>query len=337
MSCASLQLGAATAVGMFDVLGTWGVTFLRLTVAGLILFVLARPAIRAWGRGDWRAVVFFSLMMAGMNGFFYASLEFIPMSVAVAVEFTGPLIFSALTSRRRGDLVWVAMASAGMVVLGAEATSGRADIDLTGVLLALIAGVFWVGYIVGSAAVGARISGAGGLAVSMVIGGLLLAPVGGSAFGQVSLDPWLTVPVVVTALLGSVVPYTLEMAALRRLPGAVFSVLLSLEPAFAAAAGFLLLGQEVTGLRVVTIALVMTASVGITWSAHTAQAAQLAESAGRVESAESAEAAEGAENVESADAEASGASDAQVTPQVSEWAQSTRQTRRHRRLRQMLP
>lgn len=279
MSCASLQFGAATAIGMFDSLGTWGVTFLRLTVAGLLLMILARPAIRAWSRGDWRAVLMLAVMMAGMNGFFYASLAHIPISVAVAVEFTGPLIFSALTSRRRGDLAWVALAAAGMVVLGAEAMSGRADIGLQGIVLALIAGGFWVGYIVSSAALGARMSGTGGLAVSMVIGGLLLAPVGGSALGGVALDPWLVVPIVVTALLGSVIPYSLELAALRRLPGAVFSILLSLEPAFAAAAGYVMLGQEVTSMRVVTIALVISASVGITWSAHSAAAQDAARDA----------------------------------------------------------
>ena len=276
MSCASLQFGAATAITMFDALGTWGVTFLRLTVAGLLLAIMSRPAIRAWSRGDWRAVLLLAGAMAGMNGFFYASLAHIPISVAVAVEFTGPLIFSALTSRRRGDLLWVGFASAGMVVLAAEAMSGRADIGLQGILLALVAGGFWVAYIVCSANLGARMSGTGGLAMSMVIGGLMLAPFGGSAVNGVALDPWLVVPIVVTALLGSVIPYSLEMAALRRLPGAVFSILLSLEPALAAAAGYVTLGQEVTSMRVITIVLVISASAGITWSAHSAAAREAA-------------------------------------------------------------
>lgn len=266
-SCASLQFGAATAVGLFDSLGTWGVTFLRLTVAGVLLTLVARPAVRAWNRGDWRAVVFFALMMAGMNGFFYASLDRIPMSAAVAVEFTGPLVYAGLTSRHRGDLVWVGLAAAGMVVLGGEALTG-ADLDPVGLLLALVAGVFWVGYIAGSAAVGRRIPGTGGLGVAMLLGGLLLAPVGGAAVDGVSADPWLLVPAVVTALMASVIPYSLELAALRQLPQAVFSVLISLEPAFAALAGYLLLGQEMTVLRAVTIVLVISASVGITWSAH---------------------------------------------------------------------
>ena len=278
-SCASLQFGAATAVSLFDSLGTWGVTFLRLTVAGVILLVVARPALRAWKAGDWRAVAFFAVMMAGMNGFFYASLAFIPMSAAVAIEFTGPLIFSALTSRRRGDLVWVALATAGMVVLAVETLSGKADLAAEGVVFALVAGMFWVGYIVGSAAVGRRIPGTGGLAVAMVLGGAMLAPFGGPAVEGIAVEPWLVVPVVVTALLGSVIPYTLELAALRQLPGAVFSVLISLEPAFAALAGFLLLGQDLTAMRAVTIVLVIAASAGITWSAHTAQLRQAGQAA----------------------------------------------------------
>lgn len=266
-SCASLQFGAATAVGLFDTLGTWGVTFLRLTIAGALLLVVARPALRAWNAGDWRAVAFFAVMMAGMNGFFYASLDRIPMSAAVAVEFIGPLVYAGLTSRRRGDLVWVGLAAAGMAVLGFEALSDAA-LDPVGMLLALIAGVFWVGYIVGSAAVGRRIPGTGGLAVAMLLGGLMLAPVGRAGVEGVTADPWLIVPAVVTALMASVIPYSLELAALRRLPSAVFSVLISLEPAFAALAGFVLLDQEMTPLRAVTIVLVISASVGITWSAQ---------------------------------------------------------------------
>lgn len=266
-ACASLQFGAATAVGLFDSLGTWGVTFLRLVIAGTLLMIVARPALRAWNRGDWRAVVFFAVMMAGMNGFFYASLDLIPMSAAVAIEFTGPLVYAALTSRHRGDLVWIGLAAVGMGVLGVEALTGAA-LDPAGMLLALIAGLFWVGYIMGSADVGRRIPGTGGLAVAMLLGGLLLAPVGRAGVEGVVADPWLLAAAVATALMASIIPYSLELAALRRLPAAVFSVLISLEPAFAALAGFMLLDQEMTVLRGVTVALVITASVGITWSAH---------------------------------------------------------------------
>lgn len=275
-SCASLQFGAATAVGLFDDLGTWGVTLLRLGIGGLVLLVVARPAVRSWRSGQWRSVLAFAVAMALMNGFYYAAIGRIPLSAAVALEFTGPLVFSALTSKNRRDLVWVACAAAGMVVLGAESVVGGADLDPLGVVFALVAGVFWVGYIVFSGQVGQKIPGTGGLAVAMVLGAVLLTPVGahgafaGVAGGDGGLvaQPGLFWFAAVTSLLASVLPYTLELVALRRISGAVFSILVSLEPAFAAAAGFVILDQDLTAWRVVTILLVICASAGITWSQH---------------------------------------------------------------------
>lgn len=275
-SCASLQFGAATAVRLFDDLGTWGVTLLRLGIGGLVLLVAARPAVRSWKAGQWRSVVLFAATMALMNGFYYAAIGRIPLSAAVALEFTGPLAYSALTSRHRKDLVWVGTAAAGMLVLGAESVVGGADLDPVGVVLALLAGVFWVGYIIYSVQVGQRIPGTGGLAVAMLLGAVMLAPVGAhGAFagmpgggGGILHQPELLGFAAVTSLLASVLPYTLELVALRRIPGAVFSILVSLEPAFAAAAGLILLDQPLTGYRAVTILLVICASVGITWSQH---------------------------------------------------------------------
>lgn len=273
-SCASLQFGGATAVHLFGDLGTWGVTFLRLGIGGLVLIAFSRPAIRAWKTGEWRSIVFFAITMALMNGFYYAAIGRIPLSAAVALEFTGPLVFSALTSRYRRDLIWVGVAAAGMVVLGAESIIGGADLDPIGICFALIAGVFWVGYIVFSAKVGQRIRGTGGLAVAMLLGTAMLAPVGahGAFYGMpdgtggLLQQPGLLWFAVVTSLLASVLPYTLELMALRRISGAVFSILVSSEPAFAALAGWLLLDQPLTSYRVVAIALVICASAGITWS-----------------------------------------------------------------------
>lgn len=273
-SCASLQFGAATAVHLFGDFGTWGVAFLRLGIGGLVLLAFSRPAIRAWRAGEWRSIVFFAITMALMNGFYYAAIGRIPLSAAVALEFTGPLVFSALTSRYRRDLIWVGVAAAGMVVLGGESIFGGADLDLVGVFFALFAGVFWVGYIIFSAKVGQRIRGTGGLAVAMLLGAVVLAPVGvqGAFYGVSSGDggllqqPELLWFAALTSLLASVLPYTLELMALRRISGAVFGILVSLEPAFAALAGLLLLDQPLTGYRAVTIVLVICASVGITWS-----------------------------------------------------------------------
>ncbi len=275
-SCASLQFGAATAVSLFDDLGTWGVTLLRLGIGGLILATVSRPAVRAWKRGDWRSVILFAVTMALMNGFYYAAIGRIPLSAAVALEFTGPLVFSALTSKNRRDLIWVGFATAGMVVLGAESVLDGAELDPVGVLFALVAGGFWVGYIIYCGQVGAKIPRTGGLAVAMVLGAVLLAPVGAhGAFVGVSggdggliSQPGLFWFAAGTSLLASVLPYTLELIALRQISGAIFSILVSLEPAFAAAAGLILLDQQLTGYRAVTIVLVICASAGITWSQH---------------------------------------------------------------------
>lgn len=295
-SCASLQFGAATAVPLFDDLGTWGVTLLRLGIGGLVLLAVSRPAVRSWKAGQWRSVLGFAVAMALMNGFYYAAIARIPLSAAVALEFTGPLVFSALTSRNRRDLVWVALAGAGMAVLGAESAVGGASLDLTGVLLALVSGVFWVGYIIYSGQVGQRVPGAGGLAVSMFLGAVLLAPVGahgafaGVAGGDGGLlqQPGLFWFAAITSLLASVVPYSLELVALRRISGPVFSILVSLEPAFAAAAGFIVLNQPLTGWRVMTIALVICASAGITWSQSRYRASVAGEAAAAADAAETA-------------------------------------------------
>lgn len=265
-SCASLQFGAATAVGLFDDLGTWGVTLLRLGIGGLVLLAVSRPAIRRWTKGQWRSVVCFAVAMALMNGFYYAAIDLIPLSAAVALEFTGPLVYSAVTSRRRSDLIWVGCAAAGMIVLGGEAVAGGDGLDPLGVVYALVAGLFWVGYIIFSGQVGQKIPGTGGLAMAMLLGAVVIVPVGGGEAAGIIDHPDLIGFAVVTSLLASVLPYTLELAALRRLPGSVFSVLVSLEPAFAAAAGLILLDQQLTGWRAVTIVLVISASAGITWS-----------------------------------------------------------------------
>lgn len=265
-SCMSLQLGASVAATLFPVLGAWGVTSLRMTVAAVVLLVLVRPRFTRWSRDQWQAVVLFGLALAGMNGFFYAAIARIPLSAAVSIEFLGPLVLAAVTSRKGTDFLWVLLALAGMAVLGAESLTSTA-MDPLGALFALIAGAFWAYYVLTSARVGQAVPGAGGLAVALAVASVVLAPVGGArAVGALS-DPRLLGLAVLTGLLASVIPYSLELAALRRVPSNVFSILLSLEPAFAALFGWLLLAQPIGPLRVVTVLLVISASVGTTLSA----------------------------------------------------------------------
>ncbi len=263
-SCLSLPFGAAVAAQLFPVLGPWGVTSLRVAIAAILLVVIVRPKPRKWTRPQWLAAVLFGVSLAAMNGFFYAAIDRIPLGPAVAIEFLGPLVLAAVLTRRLGDFAWVGVALLGMVVLGIDGLIGAEPLDPLGVVFILIAAGFWVMYIRMSARVGALIPGSSGLAMGLLVAAVLLIPVGIPAASTVAMDPQLLLLAAITAVLSSVIPYSFELAALRRLPQRVFGVLLSLEPAFATLAGWLILGQDATPLRLLAIALVIAASVGTT-------------------------------------------------------------------------
>lgn len=263
-SCLSLPFGAAVAAQLFPVLGPWGVTSLRVAIAAVLLVVIVRPRPRKWTRPQWLAAVLFGVSLAAMNGFFYAAIDRIPLGPAVAIEFLGPLVLAAVLTRKLADFTWVGVALLGMVVLGIDGLIGAEPLDPLGVVFILIAAGFWAMYIRMSARVGALIPGSSGLAMGLVVAAVLLIPVGIPAASTVAMDPQLLLLAAITAVLSSVIPYSFELAALRRLPQRVFGVLLSLEPAFATLAGWLILGQDATPLRLLAIALVIAASVGTT-------------------------------------------------------------------------
>ncbi|MBB3083694.1 EamA family transporter [Geodermatophilus sabuli] len=264
-SCISLQVGAASAAQLFPTMGSAGVTLLRLLVAAAVLLIATRPHLRRWTWRQWMAVVAFGLCLAGMNASFYAAIARIPLGAAVTIEFLGPLVLAAVLSRRMRDLGWVLLAAAGVVLLGLAAHAGAGSgLDRIGVAFALLAGVFWAGYILTSARVGAAVPGQGGLAVALAVGSLALVPVGAAGAAAAIGRPDLLLLGAVTGLLASVVPYTLELSALRRLTPSVFGVLLSLEPAIAALAGWLLLDQPLGAREAAAVALVVLASIGST-------------------------------------------------------------------------
>ena len=263
-SCLSLPFGAAVAAQLFPVLGPWGVTSLRVAIAAVLLLVIARPRPARWTRTQWIAAALFGLSLAGMNGFFYAAIDRIPLGPAVAIEFLGPLVLAAVLTRRLTDAAWVAVALLGIVLLGVDGLIGAEPLDPIGLVLILIAAAFWAMYIRMSARVGTLIPGSGGLAVGLAVAAVLLIPVGVPAAVTVVGDMQLLLLAAITAVLSSVIPYSFELAALRRLPQRVFGVLLSLEPAFATLAGWLILGQNATPLRMLAIALVVIASIGTT-------------------------------------------------------------------------
>lgn len=266
----SIQFGAAFAVTLFEALGAGGATLLRLGWASLILVVLWRPRLRGQPAGALSTALQFGLALGLMNWSFYEAIERIPLGVAVTLEFVGPLGVAVFGSRRPRDLVWVALAAAGILLLGEAAAGGR--LDVAGVALALFAGTCWAAYIVLGARTGAALAGGRGLAIAMVVAALVALPAGVLQAGSRLLEPELLAAGLVVALASSVIPYSLELEVLRRLPAAVFGVLMSLEPALAALAGFLVLGQQLGAVEVVAIGLVVLASAGAARSARTAPA-----------------------------------------------------------------
>jgi inner membrane transporter RhtA len=262
---ASVQTGSAVARTLFGDLGATGVTLLRLGIASVTLLVVLRPALRTWSGASWRAAAVLGLVMASMNTAFYLSLRTVPLGVAVTVEFIGPLTLALVQTRRLLDLLWAVLAALGVVLLGADHTSG---IPLTGLLLALTAGSFWAGYILASARLGRLLPGIDGLSVALGVGALLVLPFGiRGASAALGHPTWLLTAALV-ALLSSIIPYGLELTALRRLPTRVFGILMSAEPAAAAIAGFVVLGQHLHPRQVVALLLVSTASVGVTVARH---------------------------------------------------------------------
>ncbi|CAL9495250.1 Threonine_homoserine exporter RhtA [Streptomyces sp. enrichment culture] len=255
----SVQFGGALAVTLMPRAGALGVVTLRLLVAALVLMVLCRPKLRGHSRTDWGTVIVFGIAMAAMNGLFYQSVARIPLGPAVTLEVLGPLALSVLASRRAVNIVWAALALAGVFLLGG---GNFGSLDPLGVAFALGAGAMWAAYIVFSARTGRRFPQADGLALAMAVAAVLFLPLGVIESGAKLLDPTVLALGAGVAVLSSVLPYTLELLALRRLPASTFAVLMSLEPALAAAAGFLVLGQALAPTEAAAIALVIAASMG---------------------------------------------------------------------------
>jgi inner membrane transporter RhtA len=253
-----VQFGAALGVTLFDEAGPAGAALVRLALAALVLLLVVRP--RVAGR-PLRPVVLFGLALGTMNLCIYQAMDRIPIGAAVTIEFLGPLGVAALLSRRRRELMWVALAAAGVVLV---CDPFGDPLDPLGVLLALLAGLAWGGYILVAQRAGQVWPGADGLAVAMAIGVLVPLVPGLVAGGDALLDPHVLAIALAVALLSSVVPYGAELEALRRMPARTFGVLMAIEPAVAALAGVAVLGQALGGPGWAGIALVVVASIGAT-------------------------------------------------------------------------
>ena len=267
----SVQIGAAVAKTRFDEVGSVGAATLRLVIGAVVLALVVRPRVRHWTRAQWLAAVLLGLALGGMNLFIYVAFATIPIGVAVTIEFLGPLTLSLAHTRRWRDAVWAALALAGVVLLG---VGPSAIGDVGGVLAAVLAAGCWAAYIVMNRRVGAAIPGIDGLAVSMLVAMVVALPFGlRPAVAGVAGDPTLLVVFAVVGLLSSVLPYALEMSALRRMPTRVFGVLQSLGPAIAALAGLVVLREALSVLEVVALVCVTAASAGVTLTSRRGVAA----------------------------------------------------------------
>jgi inner membrane transporter RhtA len=254
----SVQFGAAISKGLFDEIPPVGMVFLRLVTSSLILLLLLRPRVRGRALLDWRPVLALGFALGAMNWAFYESIARIPLGVAVTIEFVGPLAVAAFGSRRPRDLVWVGLAAVGIALFGV----GPTRVDVVGFGFALFAGGCWALYIVSTAATGRRWPGVEGLAVATTVATLAIAPFAVVTAGERLLEPRLLALGALVGLLSSVIPYSLEMVALRRLPQRVFGILMSLEPAAAALVAAVLLSEWLTPLQLLAVACVTAASVG---------------------------------------------------------------------------
>ena len=255
---ASVQFGSALAATLFERLGPGGTVFLRLASAALILLLLWRPRLRGHTRQQLLLAGAFGVVLAGMNLSFYEALSRIPLGIAVTFEFVGPLAVAVAGSRRRIDRLWVVLALAGILALTRGAAHG---LNGLGIALALIAGCLWGTYILLNARLGRAFEGSTGLTLAMCVAAVAALPVG-IADSAHMLEPASLALGASVGILSSVIPYSFELEALRRIAPATFGVLMSLEPAVAALAGFLVLGQQLGVRALLGIALVVVASVG---------------------------------------------------------------------------
>ncbi|MGC0369139.1 EamA family transporter [Microbacterium sp. SLBN-111] len=253
------EVGASFAVLLFPRTGPLGIVMLRLVFSALLLLAIARPRLRGHSAGACRSVVWFGVVLASMNGLFYLALNRLPLGVTVTIEVLGPLTLSILTATGIARWLWAGLALAGVVALGA---GGWDRLDALGVVFALGAAASWALYILASARVGREFPRLDGLALAMSVGAVIALPFGIAQAQGALLRPDVLALGAAVAVLSSTIPYALELIALRRLPASAFAIMMSLGPATASLAGFLLLGQHLSWLEIAGIGLVIAASIG---------------------------------------------------------------------------
>jgi len=261
------EVGASFAVLLFPAVGAIGMVSLRLAFSAIVLLAVARPRMRGYRRSDWLTVIAFGIALALMNALFYEALARVPLGSTVTIEVLGPLVLSVVMSRRASSWLWAVLAFVGVVLLS-QGSFGA--LDPAGVAFAFGAAAMWAAYILLSARTGGKFPRLDGLAIAMTIGAVITVPFGVFSAGPAIFQPGILLLGAAVAVLSSTIPYALELIALRRLRPATFSILMSLTPAIATAAGIVILRQQLSGVAFVAIALVIAASIGAVLSASRA-------------------------------------------------------------------
>jgi inner membrane transporter RhtA len=261
----SFASGASFAKQLFPIVGAEGTTALRLSIAALMLIATSRPWRARLSAATWRPVVLYGITMAGMNLLFYLALQTLPLGIAIALEFTGPLAVAMLSSRKKVDFLWIGLATGGLLLLLplGEASAG---VDPTGAILALGAGACWSIYIITGKRAG-QDHGAFATSLGMTVAALAVLPIGVAHAGASLFQPSVLSTAVLVAILSSALPFSLEMFALRQLPAQTYGTLTSGEPAVGAMVGLLLLGEALPLIHWCAIGMIVFASVGATMTA----------------------------------------------------------------------
>ena len=258
----SIQGGASLAKSLFPIVGAPGVTALRLALGTLILVVVFKPWRLRFTHEQRLPLLFYGLSLGAMNYMFYLSIQTIPLGIAVALEFTGPLAVALFASRRPGDFIWVILAVLGLWYL-LPLGENVSHVDLTGAAFALGAGACWAIYILSGQRAGEE-HGPATVALGSLIAALVFVPLGAFQAGEV-LWHWSVLPLgIAVAILSTALPYSLEMIALTRLPTRTFGTLMSMEPAMAAISGMIFLGETLTFQQALALAAIIIASMGST-------------------------------------------------------------------------
>jgi inner membrane transporter RhtA len=260
----SVQGGAAIAKGIFPLVGATGTAAIRTGLSAIILLAVFRPPVHRFTAAQWRVVVPYGITIGVMNLSFYQALIRIPLGLAVALEFVGPLAIAIIGSRRALDVVWIVLAMAGIALIAPF--QAHQTIDSVGVTYALLTGACWAAYIVIGGRVSQRLEAGAAVAIGMTIAALTITPYAVVDGDSEKFSLHLLAPSLAMAVLSSALPFTLEMNALRLLSGRTFSVLMSLEPVIAALCGLVLLGEHLTRAQWIAVGLIVIASAGATSS-----------------------------------------------------------------------